>query len=93
MQQTKLFFLRRFVFISGSAATDVMANPCSTSRRAHGDDALLDEVVRVLSDGEEEVARDVVHVMVCEADLEMNIADGDSLQDVARLQGSRCHRG
>ena len=39
----------------------------STARVAHGGHALRDEVVRMLSDGEEEVARDVVHVVVCEA--------------------------
>ena len=50
---------------------------------------LLDEVVRVLSDGKEDVARNKVHVMVCETHLKMNIADGHSLQDVVRLQNSR----
>ena len=63
----------------------------SGSRRAHGDHVLLDDVVRVLSDGEEEVSRDMVHVVLCEADLQVNVARGDVLQDVARL--SRHHGG
>ena len=61
------------------------------SRRAHGNHVLLDDVVHVLSDGEEEVSRDVVHVVLCEADLQMNVARGNALQDVARL--SRHHWG
>ena len=49
----------------------------------------------MLSDGEEEVARDVVHVVLREADLQTNVSERHALQDeVARLEeGSRRYRG
>ena len=45
----------------------------STSRVAHGDLVQFDEIVCVLSEGEEKVARDVAYVIVCQASWQMNI--------------------
>ena len=60
---------------------------------AQASHALRDEVVGDPCDGHEEVARDVVHLMVGETDLQMNVAEGDSLHDVAGLERSRRRGG